>query len=78
MEDFVKQDVKRIGTTYQKLADFIGVNRSHLYRVISGQSPLTPEIACKLDEIFETEVYSEIYIIRERNRIYDLKKGGEV
>lgn len=43
-------DIEALGLTVAKAADGLGVSRQQLYRVLRGQSGITPEMAVRLEQ----------------------------
>ena len=46
----LKDDIEALGLTVAKAAEGLGVTRQQLYRVIRGESGITPEMAIRLEK----------------------------
>jgi antitoxin HigA-1 len=48
----IRDNIDQLGLSVAEAADGIGVTRQQLYRVISGQHGVTPEMAVRLEQAF--------------------------
>ena len=46
----VKADIEELGLSVSEAADGLGVTRQQLYRVINGESGISPEMALRLEK----------------------------
>jgi addiction module HigA family antidote len=46
----VKADIEELGLSVAEAADGLGVTRQQLYRVINGESGISPEMALRLEK----------------------------
>ena len=46
----LRDEIEALGLTVAKAADGLGVTRQQLYRVIRGESGITPEMAIRLEK----------------------------
>jgi antitoxin HigA-1 len=48
----LKDDIEALGLSVAKAAEGLGVTRQQLYRVIRGQSAISPDMAIRLEKAF--------------------------
>ena len=48
----IKDNIEELGLSVAKAAEGLGVTRQQLYRVISGESDVSPEMAVRLEKAF--------------------------
>ena len=48
----IKDNIEELGLSVAKAAEGLGVTRQQLYRVISGESGVSPEMAVRLEKAF--------------------------
>ncbi len=69
---FIEQNGLRVET----VADLLGVTRQHLSRILNGRSPVTSDIAIKLEIITETPA-SQWLAIQSKYDVYMLEQREE-
>jgi antitoxin HigA-1 len=78
----IQDDIKELGLTVAEAAIGLGVTRQQLYRVIRGESGISPEMAVRLEKAFggSAEAWLRMQVNHDLARIrrgaIDVKRLG--
>lgn len=77
----LKSEIEKLGLSVARAAKALGVTRAQLYRVINGQSALSPEMALRLEFVFgsTTDAWLRLQAAydaaRVRSQAHEITKG---
>lgn len=69
----IKSEIDELGMSVARAASALGVTRAQLYRVINGQSALSPEMALRLEFVLgsTTEAWLRLQAAHDAARVRD-------